>query len=68
MDLDYSVAEPYVKAEADISIRPVFPLHYALCYVWGIIPMIKRFFKPRNIKGVKPVQTNNSASQKGKCA
>ena len=50
VDLDYNVTEPYVKLEADVSVRPIFAVHYALGYVIGVIPMIRRFMNPVNRK------------------
>lgn len=50
IDLSYSVPAPYVKLEADVSIRPIFVVDYILRYVGGVIPLIKRFFWPKKKK------------------
>lgn len=46
VDLDYSVAEPYVILEADASLSPLFALCYLLRYAGGVIPLLKRFLFP----------------------
>ena len=60
VDLDYSVLEPYVKLEADVLISPISVVNYALRYIWGVIPMLRRFMNPVDRKRTSP----NSAKQR----
>ena len=60
VDLDYSVKEPYVKLEADVLISPISVVRYALGYIWGVIPMFRRFMNPVDRKRTSP----NSAKQR----
>ena len=50
VDLDYSITEPYVKMEADVSILPIYAVYYAILYLKGVIPLFKRFTNPVNRK------------------
>lgn len=53
IDLDYDVKEPYVKLEANVSVRPIFAVRYALQYLVGLLPLYQRFMNPVNRKSQK---------------
>lgn len=57
VDLDYSVTEPYVNLEADGALSPLWVLHYALRYLFGVIPVFRRFMNPVDRRKAGAVQS-----------